>query len=306
MYVEPAPMELVFLKAHVRTLEASLSVAKGQIAALEAEELRKERAAAAEENRRAEQRATEILAERLKEAERVRRVEHERRLAAAAAELERARLAEEAVKANAMRQARGTGVEYSLTYSAHFPKGMDDVKCMAIGSGGFIAVKDPGTTSSHGIYSEVSDYILRQQKNRVGIDYVAVGPANQFFVQNSNGESFFRVPDELAKEVSGRWVKLVALGPWGTYYVKLADGMAFWSRNIRINYPEADALFERGGIDDVWLGRDGAYFVRYNGSGIACRGLPHGVMQHVASGTKKIKQVLIDEERGCNFVRYSW
>ena len=87
---------------------------------------------------------------------------------------------------------------------------------------------------------------------------------------------------------------LLSIQMGSTNWVGVAD---FGERLESIMYNEI--------IHNCYLGSDGAYFVCYGDYKVSYKGLPNGVIKHLSNGSKKVKQVMVDEENHNFFIRYS-
>jgi hypothetical protein len=180
--------------------------------------------------REAQREATEAAeaTERL----RVEGIERERR------EEEEKEEREDRARIAARNRKRGQYRDYSLTYAENMPGYMDDTKCVAIGEGGYIAVNDRSCSHYHGIPDKLIAELKKAQN--ANISYVAIGPQYydtyeqewkfQYLLVKNNGRTYYNVhPDfSTALEENQSPPKLVAFGPYGTYYVKFEDGREDW------------------------------------------------------------------------------
>ena len=141
-------------------------------------------------------------------------------------ERERERANERLAKANHDRliNARGTRAAYRLNYDTHFPETMTNTRCVAIsGSGGYVAVSDLGSCSWHGIPSNVTEILKRQQG--INVDYIAIGPCGEYFIRKRNGKQFFSGSDEFISCINNRshGIKFVTFAEDEAFYVEYDD-----------------------------------------------------------------------------------
>ena len=143
LHQEAAPDEINALKLYGEELSQKLRFCREQIRVLEIAEEEKASAAKLVEQTRLEDAKQIVLPEQNVEQE-----GKERRRA------DRSRIT----------NARGNNCDHSLKYSLHFPSSMVDVRCVAIGNGGYIAIRDSGCSSFHGIPKTIAD-VVKQQRN---------------------------------------------------------------------------------------------------------------------------------------------
>lgn len=97
---------------------------------------------------------------------------------------------------------------------------MTDISCVAIGNGGYVVVTDSNTCTYHGIPSDASAYLDKQ--HRKYIDYIAIGPDDQYYIEKTNGKCAWYGPEDFLDtmmESTATAVELVSFGPWGIWYV---------------------------------------------------------------------------------------
>ena len=229
--------------------------------------------------------------------------------------------------------------KWNLTYSTNIPDCLLDVKCVAIASGGYIAVYNHGSCSYHGI-PDNARYEIERQKY-MNISYIALGEYEQYYIRKTNGRELYNGCEEFMDAItnSNSRAELVSFGDYNTYFLKFEDNNNAWSENLEdILSSEAFNIIsnEDNSINFIWLGQqsDGyrniPYFIsyatttgKYTNDMIIYKDLPLEVEEYIydnrehirnnkstgsssssSSSSSTVKQVFADNE-GHYFFRYS-
>ena len=184
---------------------------------------------------------------------------------------------------------RGIACDWQLKYCKYFPSDITDVSCVAIGDGGYIVVSDRKTCTGYGPRSSVREYVNKHNKD---IEYIAIGPNKQYYIEKTTGQCKCAGPEDFCKTMESKNVDFVSFGPWGIWYVKFTDGDAQW--NIASDYDEHDhydsyysddlvSILANTQVQALYLGRDGKYFVAYDNHKISFSGMPSSIMKHLTN-----------------------
>jgi hypothetical protein len=217
---------------------------------------------------------------------------------------------------------RGNNKKYMLKYCDNMPTSMNDVRCVAIDGGGFVALYDSGDTSYHGISARLAERISEQKNGN--IKYIAAGPEGQYFILKENGRSLWGgTPnsfDTMMEDIKNQGSLIfVCFGASDTFFARFSSGYQYWGGDI----PHQIAQKSNDGVifSDMWLSKyngryyypNDYYFYRTAGGTIDfC--FPQrdyldsqfdDLLDASNRGKIRLKQVLIDEEEECYFVRHS-
>jgi chorismate mutase len=311
--------QLDILQPQVDLLRSQLAVLVTQriAKAEEAARLKRERAALKTAiHREVEQR----VALRLREVEARQRAEYEQHATTAIEEVtERAARTYRGERARTA-NLRGNSCHHSLRYDQDIPTSLVDVVSVAVSDGGYVAVLEDGSCSYDGVNSELAAELGRQHLSN--IQYVAAGPAGQYYIRKTNGRSMCAGCDEFV-EVLDRVnspARLVAFGDEDTFFVQFEDGSVTFSRDLGdlIGEDALDLLLTES-LETVWLGSERhfdysgygvqeriGFYIGYNKGECDYGNLPEGVQEWLDGKHPgvKVKQVLADE-RDNYFIRYS-
>lgn len=180
---ESAESEIDFLRSHVRLLSDQLDSAQRELGILVAAEAVKKK-------------QEEEVIEKQREIERKRKRDEEQAdLERIAAVEKKLRQEGEECERQEKRRRRGRNVWWSLQYSDDVPDDLENIKCIAIGNGGFIAITERGTCYYHGIPSNVIDQVKRVQCSN--LDLISIGPDNHYYMLKTNGKQYGSVSDDI-------------------------------------------------------------------------------------------------------------
>lgn len=133
-----------------------------------------------------------------------------------------------------------------------------------------------------------------RQRSLPLVDYVALGPGDDYFVQFEDGDWQFSAsaPDDLVEAVqehSGSKVELLAFAPGGGWFVKWADGGCSWDGLAADLDSSIEAQLNKNGleVEHLALGPGGEWFARYDDGSWRARRLAGGcarALDHLLSG----------------------
>ena len=286
----PVDDEETALMHQVQLLQEQLNECTNQLIALKnVRVVEEQKKAVAEKTAKEESERLRLQEQKKAAAEKVAREESERlRLQTQrAAEAEQARLNAIVNERKRVRnERRGNACDWLLCHNKCMPDDMTSVSCVAIGDGGYIAVKDNKSCTGHGIMSAVVEYVRKQYNEN--IEYIALGPDSQYYIAKTNGRIKCQGPHDFCDAVESKGVNFVSFGPWGTWYVKFKDGGSQWSEGVTDQYygyysDDLIPILIHESVRALFLGHNGKYFVAYGDNHeVSHAGMPSGVMKHLS------------------------
>jgi len=288
-------------------------------------EIEQKKAEDAQKRARAEQQQREAAeAARLAEERRleaIRAAEEEARLAQEREEREereRQREAERLAKSRRDRHinARGTRAAYHLDNGVYFPETLTNTRCVAIAGGGYVAVSNSGSCSWDNIPSNVIDVLNRQQNKNV--DYIAIGPSNEYFIRKMNGKVFYSGSHEFVSFMNDRsdGVRYITFAEEGAFFIEYDDGGYEYSSNLSDILPyDVFHTITSSHIAHFWFCARTywctdytPYCIVYDNGAVQYDNLPRNLQDWFEDEMKtgnKVKVVLADSSNDNYFVRYS-
>jgi hypothetical protein len=154
---------------------------------------------------------------------------------------------------------------------------MDSVAVLALGNTWFVTDHSGRYFWGSGMPMKLDQKLRGRQRWLPHIDIVEFGPdPTSFFVQFADGSTFYQgIPANLERALSSHdesEVKTLALGPDESFVCLWSDGYIAWEG---LKGTMEIALFEDGReVQDVNMGPDGEWFVKYSDGDWSCHG--HG------------------------------
>ena len=147
-----------------------------------------------------------------------------------------------------------------------------------------------------GLFNKVNGR-LKGQSQRAGVDYVALGHNDSYFLQFEDGSQFWDGPDALTEALKGRrgGVELLTFGPDDGWYVMWDDGAVAWEgipqglhNQVHGRMHSMPNGARAATVEEVAVGPEGEWFVRYaNGdwrANLAGRGMREAMDELQAQG----------------------